>query len=59
MRDVSLNSVMFELLFDRGRIGSRTILYPELTKLYAEHFVALAEDNVIIQAQEFFEETDK
>ena len=58
MRDVSLNSAMFEFLFNRGKIGSRTISYPELTKLYAEHLVAIAEDNVIIHAQEFFEEAE-
>lgn len=53
IRHISLNSEMFEYLFNRGKIGSRTIPYIELQKLYAEYSVASAEDSVVIYAQEF------
>jgi hypothetical protein len=55
MRDISLNSLMFDLLFNRRKIGSRTFTYPELTKLYADHIESLTEDNVVIHAQEIHE----
>jgi hypothetical protein len=59
IHDVSLNSAMFELLFNRGKIGSRTIPYFELAKLYAKHLVERDEDSVIIHAQEFAEQTQQ
>jgi hypothetical protein len=55
IRTISLNSYMFEFLFNRGKIGSRMISYPELVDLYQTHLVDLAEDNVVIHAQEFQE----
>jgi hypothetical protein len=49
----SLNSAMFEILFTRGKIGSRHISYPDLKKLYADNLVSLSEDSVVVQSQEF------
>ena len=56
MRELALNSYIFEFLFNRGKIGSRMIAYPELVNLYKTHLVALAEDSVVIHAQEFRED---
>lgn len=53
MHNVSLNSEMFEYLFNRGKIGSRLLSYDELKKLYADYLIESAEDNVVIYAQEF------
>ena len=53
MRDVSLNSEMFEYLFNKGKIGSRMLNYSELSALYADFLVSSSEDNVVIHAQEF------
>ena len=52
MRDTSLNSMIFEILLNRGKIGSRMVSYHELTRLYSDHIPALSEDNVVIHAQE-------
>lgn len=53
MRDVSLNSEMFEYLFNKGKIGSRLLGYDELKKLYADYLIESSDDNVVIYAQEF------
>lgn len=53
MRNVSLNSEMFEYLFNKGKIGSRLLEYQELKVLYADYLIESAEDNVVIYAQEF------
>ncbi len=53
IRHVSLNSEMFEYLFNRGKIGSRLLDYYELVKLYADFLIESSEDNVVIYAQEF------
>lgn len=55
MRNVSLNSEMFEYLFNKGKIGSRLLSYEELKKLYTNYLIESAEDNVVIYAQEFAE----
>ncbi len=55
MRDISLNSEMFEYLFNKGKIGSRALSYDELNLLYSEFLVSSSEDNVVIYAQEFSE----
>ena len=49
IREMSLNSMIFEILLNRGKIGSRMIPYSELTNLYSDHILALSEDNVVIQ----------
>lgn len=55
IRHISLNSEMFEYLFNKGKIGSRPLTYDELKKLYADYMVATSRDNVVIHAQEFTE----
>jgi len=59
IREISLNSMIFEILLNRGKIGSRMIPYPELTNLYSDHIPTLSEDNVVIHAQEFPDQPDE
>jgi hypothetical protein len=59
MRDVSLSSEMFEQLFNKGKIGSRYLTYPELTELYSQKSVAEDESTVVIYAQEFSDIAEK
>ncbi len=53
IKEVSLNSEMFEYLFNRGKIGSRMLSYTELKRLYTDYLIESSENNVVIYAQEF------
>lgn len=53
IKETSLTSDMFELLFNRGKIGSRMLCHDELARLYTDYLVESAENNVVIYAQEF------
>ena len=53
IKSISLSSETFEYLFNKGKIGSRSLSYPELAKLYLKYAIASSEDTVIIYAQEF------
>ena len=53
IKDISLNSEMFEYLFNKGKIGSKAIDYFELQNLYADYLVESSENNVVIYVQEF------
>jgi hypothetical protein len=52
MKSVALSSEMFEYLFNRGKIGSRSLTYRELNSLYRKYSIA-SKDTVILYAQEF------
>lgn len=52
IRPVSLSGEIFEVLFNRGRIGSRMIGYEELAQLYEKYSIDAQEDNVVIYAQD-------
>ncbi|AIR85334.1 hypothetical protein [Pantoea rwandensis] len=51
-KDVSLSSEMFEVLFNRGKIGSRSFSYNEIELMYEQVKVTDYGDRVIIYAQE-------
>ena len=51
IREISLSNEIFEFLFNKGKIGSRTLNYEELAELYSA-FIKNSSD-VIIYAQEF------
>ncbi|HEY3986964.1 hypothetical protein [Cedecea sp.] len=51
-KDISLSSEMFEVLFNRGKIGSRTFSYDEIELMYEQVKVTDYGDRVIIYAQE-------
>lgn len=53
IREVSLSGEIFEILFNRGRIGSRMIGYEQLAQLYSDFSVDSEQDNVIIYAQDY------
>ncbi|WP_120968600.1 hypothetical protein [Comamonas sp. lk] len=53
IKDVSLNSEMFEYLFNKGKIGSKAIDYLNLQNLYANYLVESSQSNVVIYVQEF------
>lgn len=52
LKDTSLAGDMFEVMFNRGKIGSRPIEYEDLERLYLDHCVESAKNNVVIYAQE-------
>lgn len=53
VKSIALSSEVFEYLFNKGKVGSRSLTYTELTSLYKEYAIAASEDTVIIHAQEF------
>jgi len=53
MRKESLSGEAFDYLFTAGKVGSRTLSYQQLTKLYAKFEVAGNREHVVLHAQEF------
>jgi len=53
MKEVSLSSDMFEILFNKGKIGSGLLSYDMIYELYSEKLSIQDKGNVIIYAQEF------
>lgn len=55
---MSLNHEVFEGLFTHGKIGSRTLSYPELQVIYSRLELA-NKDKLLVHAQDFMQETDE
>jgi hypothetical protein len=53
IKATSISSELFEELFNRGKIGSRSLTHDELKKLYEDSSVIDSSETVIIYAQEF------
>lgn len=53
IKTTSISSELFEQLFNRGKIGSRSLTHDELKKLYQDSSVIDSSETVIIYAQEF------
>jgi hypothetical protein len=53
IKSIALSSEMFEYLFNRGKVGSRSLTYRELSALYKTFSIAASKDTVILYAQEF------
>lgn len=53
IKDVSLNSYLFEELFNNRRLGSRKIKYSELAEFYKESSIIDSSDKVVIYAQDY------
>lgn len=52
IKDVSLSSLLFEDLFNGGKIGSKRLSYEELSELYRSSDIINSEEKVIIYAQD-------
>ncbi|MFK7770219.1 MAG: hypothetical protein AB8B55_23615 [Mariniblastus sp.] len=59
MKDRSLNHAVFQDLFDRRKIGSRTIPYSELKSVYADIKGLEDLDRVILHVQEYRKNTNE
>lgn len=55
IRNVSLSQDVFEHLFSNGKIGSRTLSFVELEKLYEQFEISADSDRILIHAQDFDE----
>lgn len=53
IKSSSLSSVLFEELFNRGKIGSKLLTHEELRKLYESASVIDGSETVVIYAQEY------
>ena len=53
IKEVSLNSYLFEELFNNKRLGSRKIKYSELAKFYKDTSIINSSDKVVIYAQDY------
>lgn len=53
IREVSLSHHVFEELFSRGKIGSRSLTYDALADIYAKFGLTDVKDRVILHAQEY------
>ncbi|MBP6236680.1 MAG: hypothetical protein KA270_06865 [Saprospiraceae bacterium] len=53
MKSVSLSSVLFEDLFNRGKVGSRSLTIKELAEFYEKSNIIDPKDTVVIYAQEY------
>lgn len=53
IREVSLSQEVFEDLFKRGKIGSRSLTYDELATLYDRFDVSTSRERLLIHAQDF------
>ncbi len=52
IRDISLSHNVFEELFSRGKLGSRSISYDELKSIYDNFELTDASDRLVLHAQE-------
>jgi len=53
IKSISISSMLFEDLFNRGKLGSRSLTIKELEELYKQSNIIDSSDTVIVYAQEY------